>query len=339
MAALLALVAAGLSLVPSAAEAHGPIAPIAGDYLARVGELPAGLRAQVIDGDQQLWLRVPVGRSVLVLDYRGAPYLRFTPAGVAVNRNSAMYYLNQTPAETPPAALGPRTAPSWSVVGAGHSYLWHDGRLHALATVALRPGASYLGRWNIPLRVDGRAAAVSGGVWHAGSPSIVWFWPIVVLLACTVAAWRVRRGRLDERVARALSIGALIAIAVTAVARSLHGRPATTVLQWATLAVTLAFIAWALRRVLFQRPGYFTYFVIAFVAIWEGAELVQTLFDGFVFAAVPPFVARAASVLGLGCGASLLLLVLRLADQARPRSEDELEALDEGLIEADVRSA
>ena len=41
---------------------------------------------------------------MVVLDYQGAPYLRFTPGGVEVNTASAMYYLNQVPAQTPPAA-------------------------------------------------------------------------------------------------------------------------------------------------------------------------------------------------------------------------------------------
>jgi hypothetical protein len=347
MAGVVAVFIAALVALPGTAAAHGPIAPIATDYLARVGQVPDGLRAQVIDGDQGLWLKAPARQTVVVLDYRGAPYLRFSPDGVAVNRNSAMYYLNQTPAQTPPPGLGPRTTASWSEVSGGHSYLWHDGRLHALATVALPPGASYVGRWSIPLRVGSTRAEVSGRVWHSGRPSIVWFWPLVVLLACTVAAWRVRRPGLDLRVARVLSLGALVAIAAAAVARSLHGRPSVTVVQWITLALSFAFIAWALWRMLFQRPGYFTYFVIAFVAIWEGAELAQTLWDGFVLAAVPAFVARAAAVLGLGCGASLLLLVLRLADQARsPRPDDDGDSdsdADDGstvggkLVEADVR--
>jgi hypothetical protein len=122
-----------------------------------------------------------------------------------------------------------------------------------------------------------------------------------------------------------------------------------SVVQWITLALSFAFVAWGLWRVLFQRPGYFTYFVIAFVAIWEGAELAQTLWDGFVLAALPAFVARAAAVLGLGCGASLLLLVLRLADQARtPRLDRDDGGSGDGggggesavggdLVEADLR--
>jgi hypothetical protein len=172
----------------------------------------------------------------------------------------------------------------------------------------------------------------------------VWYWPLIVLLACTLAAWRVRRPGLDLRVARALSLGALVAIGVAAVARSLHGRPSVTVVQWITLALSFTFLAWALWRVLFQRPGYFTCFVIAFAAIWEGAELAQTLWDGFVLAAVPAFVARVAAVLALGCGASLLLLVLRLSDHARsPRlgGEGDGDALvdEAGVVEAEMRGA
>ena len=57
-----------------------------------------------------------------------------------------MYYLNQTPAEQPPPGLGPDAPPSWHQVTTAHDYSWHDGRLHALATVALAPGAVVRGR-------------------------------------------------------------------------------------------------------------------------------------------------------------------------------------------------
>ena len=70
--------------------------------------------AKVIDGDQRLWLRADPGHTVVVLDYQGAPYLRFSRRGVAVNRASAMYYLNQVPAQTPPATTGPRVPARWT---------------------------------------------------------------------------------------------------------------------------------------------------------------------------------------------------------------------------------
>jgi hypothetical protein len=310
-----------LAALPDLAAAHGPVDPVASSYQARVSFAPAGLEAKVIDGDQRMWLRVPPAATAVVLDYGGAPYLRFSPAGVQVNQNSAMYYLNQTPAQSPPSGLTRATPPRWQRIGGGHAYGWHDGRLHALATVALTPGSSYVGRWRVPVSVAGGVSAISGTVWHADRPSIVWFWPLVVLLACLLAAWRLRRPGLDARVARGLAVTALLAIAVAGAGRELHGRPTVSVGQYLLLAVILAFVAWMLRRVLWQVPGYFAYFVIAFVAIWAGIELFSTLLDGFVLLAVPGFVARAATVGCLGCGAGLLLLVFRLAERPARRSD------------------
>ena len=333
----LALVGALVALagVPCAAKAHGPVAPIASSYLARVSRVPPGLEAKVIDGDQRLWLRVARSQTVVVLDYRGAPYLRFSSSGVDVNQNSALYYLNQTPvAETPPSNLTARTPPGWQRVSGAHDYSWHDGRLHALATVALSPGTSYVGRWSIRMLIGGRPGSVSGGVWHANAPSIVWFWPIVVLLVCVLAARRVRRPALDALVARVLAVAALIAIAAAGAGRDLHGRPTVTVLQLITFAIIVAFVAWGLRRVLLQHLGYFALFAIAFVAIWEGVELIPTLLNGFVLAAVPAFLARTAAVLCLGSGVGLLLLAFRLADQTDPDpldGDDSNEYDDEGL--------
>lgn len=328
LALFCACVAVGAS--PCVAEAHGPVAPIASSYLAKVSQVPTGLDANVVDGDQRMWLRVRPGQSVVVLDYRGAPYLRFSHAGVDVNRNSEMFYLNQTPvAATPPSNLSATTRPGWQRVSGGHDYGWHDGRLHALATVALAPGTEYLGRWSIPLRIDGRLSAISGELSHAENPSIVWFWPILVLLVCTLAAWRVRRPELDLRVARLLAIAALAAIAIAAAARDLHGRPTVSLFQLVTFAVIVAFVGWGLRRVLLRPFGYFSFFVISFVAIWEGTQLLPTLLDGFVLAAVPAFATRVAAVVCLGSGGGLLLLVLRLADQRELESSTGVELGDE----------
>jgi hypothetical protein len=228
-----------------------------------------------------------------------------------------MYYLNKTPAETPPSNLTAGTPTSWQQVTGARDYSWHDGRLHALATVAVSPGAAYVGRWSIPLLVDERLSSISGGLWHATDPSIVWFWPIVVLLLCVLAAWRLRRPALDRLVGKAVAMGALVAIAVAGLGSELHGRPTVSVLQRIELGILLAFVAWGLLRVLFERarPEYFFYFVIALVALWEGVLLIPTLLHGFVLLAVPAFVGRAATVLCLGCGMGLLLLGFRTADR------------------------
>jgi hypothetical protein len=321
-ATVTALVGALVALggFPGVAQAHGPVAPIATSYLARVDRVPAGLDAKVVDGDLRMWLRAAPSTTVVVLDYRGAPYLRFSRFGVDLNHNSSMYYLNQSPAETPPSNLTATTPTNWRQVSSGHAYGWHDGRLHALATVALAPGVSYVGRWSVPVGIDGHLSAIAGGLWHADDPSIVWFWPIVVLLACVLAARRVHRPALDRAIARVLAVVALSGVAVAGVGRELHGRPTVSVGQLLLLAVILAFVGWGLCRVLLQRPGYFSYFLISFAALWAGGELVPTLLDGFVLMAVPAFVARAAAVLCLGCGAGVLLLVFRLAGQPQEAS-------------------
>ena len=318
-----------LAAIPSLAGAHGPVAPIATSYLARIGQLPAGLDAEVVDGDQRLWLRVPPTETIVVLDYRGAPYLRFSPAGVAVNRNSPMYYLNQTPSEVPPSSLGPRTPPKWSGVTGAHTSSWHDGRLHALATVAITPGTAYLGRWSIPVRVNGRPNVIAGGLWHADDPSLVWFWPIIVLVACTLAAVRVRRPELDLMVARLLSAVALLASGVAALGTGLHGRPAVSVLQLITLAAVGAFVVWASRRLLLGRTGYFTWFAIGFVAIWEGAKLIPTLLHGFVLAATPAFLTRAACVICLACGIGLLVVASSLIGDPDPDDQSESDEFED----------
>jgi hypothetical protein len=108
-----------------------------------------------------------------------------------------------------------------------------------------------------------------------------------------------------------------------------------SVFQLIAFAVLVAFLVWAVRQLLLRRAGYFTYFAIAFVAIYEGAQLVPTLLNGFVLAAVPAVVARTAAVVCLGCGATLLLFSFRLVDLQRDESEDGEEFEDEFDDEGD----
>jgi hypothetical protein len=320
---LLAGLLAALAL-PAAAQAHGAVNPAASSYLARVGQVPQGTDAKVVDGDLRLWLKASPSTSLVVLDYRGAPYLRFSRAGVSVNRASAMWYLNQVPAQTPPLGLTIRTPPRWERASGGHSYEWHDGRLHALASTARAPGATYIGRWNVPLRLDGVPTAITGGLYHAPGPSPVWFWPIVVIAACVPAALRLRRPALDRRMARGLAATALTAFVLAALARQLHGRPGISAGQWIVLGIELGFAGWAAVRLARAGTGWFVLFLIAAAAIWEGATLVGTLLYGFVLLALPAFPARLAVVACLATGVGLLPVVFALAE--RPQRQRRVVA-------------
>lgn len=328
---LLAGVVAALAL-PAGAQAHGAVDPAASSYQARVGQVPEGTDATVVDGDLRLWMRAAPARPVVVLDYRGAPYLRFDRTGVSANRASAMWYLNQVPAQTPPLGLTVHTPPHWEHVSSGHSYEWHDGRLHALASAARAPGAGFIGRWTVPLRVGGVPTAIGGGLYYAPGPSPVWFWPIVVVIACVLAALRLRRPSLDQRLARGLGATTLTAFLIVALARQLHGRPGISAGQLIVLGLEFAFAAWAATRMA-RGGGWFVLFLVAAAAIWEGASLVGALLYGFVLLALPALPARLAVVACLAGGAGLLPVVFRLAERPpgrRPVAESAAESL-EGL--------
>ena len=74
----------------------------------------------------------------------------------------------------------------------------------------------------------------------------------------------------DAGLARALGATSLVAFALGGAGHDLHGRPDVSTVQLVELALIAAFVVWGLHRVLAGRPGYFTYFVIAFVTLWEG---------------------------------------------------------------------
>ena len=156
--ALAGLVAA-LAVYPAAAQAHGPIAPAASSYFAKVLAAP-GRPAR------RRWSTATCGCGSR---YRAArPWWSWTTGaprtcgsrrtGVDVNHNSSMYYLNETPvAQTPPSNLSPidatelasgdrRTrATSGTTAGCTRSPRW-----------PCSPGVSFVGRWRIPVRVDGQ---------------------------------------------------------------------------------------------------------------------------------------------------------------------------------------
>jgi hypothetical protein len=320
---LLLVLVACLAL-PATASAHGPVDPAASHWQARVLSVPAGLQARAVDGDLRLWLKVPARLTVEVVDYNRAPYLRFTRAGVFVNRHSAMWYVNEVPPVTPPLSLRATTPPAWHRVSAGHSYLWQDGRLQALSRTVLPAGQNDAGRWSVPLRIDGRRAAVTGELLHHGDPSPVWFWPIVVALACVLAGLRLRRPALDRRVARGLTGAALAGFTVASAGHQLHGRPDVTAGQLVVLGIELLFAGWALVWLARDRHGWLSLFVVAGVALWQGVSLAATLTDGYVLMATGTVLGRLSVIGCLAAGAGLLPIVFVMAERGgvRPRRPD-----------------
>jgi len=302
--------------LPTTAAADGPITPTATDYLARVAHVPAGIQAEVVDGYLNLWMQGPPTARVTVLDFAGAPWVRFSSAGVAINRNSEEYYLSQIPVPAVvPTGLTAKTPPRWVKVSSGHSYDWREGRLHALATVALAPGQSYVGRWRIPVAVNGHVETISGGIWHRGAPSVIWFWPVLVLLACALAAWRVRSAELDRGVSRAIALLLLLLVAVGMGGKYLHGSPDVTAGNVLLLLVTLAVLCAIAGRLLGGRSGGPLLLLTAVIALWAGLTLLPVLTHGYALVALPLFLVRVIAAALLGGALSLSLFAVRMLDR------------------------
>jgi len=309
LAVAVALAAAGL--LPGRAAAHaGRTAPAATSFLARISSAPAGIEAKVVDGDQRLWLRVPAATTVLVLGLRGEPYLRFSQQGIEVNTRSTTYYLNRARPLTPPAGLGPRTPPAWKRISKGRSTSWHDDRLHALALAAHPSGSVNLGRWVVPVVVDGRRAQIDGTLQQAAPPSLLWFWPLLLAAALVPALLHLREARLEAQAGWVLAALALAFSTAARLGRELYGRPVVSAGQLA-LAVLTAVVALALAALYLRRDWRVVASIaIGALALYQGIALVGTLRNAYVLAALPGWAERTAAALSLSAGAALLVAVL-----------------------------
>jgi hypothetical protein len=207
-AALAAALLAALVLPPLAA-AHGPGSstslPGYTSSIAAVRPRGTALDVRVLGGDDRLRLTNRTGRDLVVLGYEGEPYLDFRPGkGVFQNTRSPAVYLNlDRLAQTQlPKSVNPRAKPSWSVVAPGNTYEWHDHRIHWMSTIpppAVAKDPSKPQRvfdWTVPMRLNGKRAAISGTLDYAppgggGSSTltiVAWIALGVAVLACATTA-------------------------------------------------------------------------------------------------------------------------------------------------------
>lgn len=297
--------------MPATASAHvGRVAPAATNDLARITSLPRGLEARVVDGDQALWLRASPALTVVVLGLREEPYLRFSAAGVAVNTRSATWFLDRVRPLAVPRGITPATAPRWRPLTRYHWWTWHEDRLHALALAAHPGGNAFLGRWVVPLVVDGRRTEIRGGLWQRASASLLWFWPLLLVAACIPALLRLRDARLEAQVGAALAALALGAATAARLGRELYGRPTVSTGQLALVAATCA-VALGLGALWLRRDWRSVGAVaIGIAAAYQGLALVSVLRDGWVLSVLPAWAERTAAALSLASGAALLVVVL-----------------------------
>jgi hypothetical protein len=295
---------------PPAALAHaGGTAPHATSFLARVRTVPAGVAAQAVDGDQQLWLEAAPNATVIVTGLRGEPYLRFARDGVAVNQRSATWYLNRALPVSPPPGLTPGTKPDWHPVTSGHAYLWHEDRLHALSAAARAPGPGAVGTWAVPLTVDGRPGRVTGSLTYEPPPSPVWFWPIVVAAACAWALIRLRRAPLEAAIGTATAVLVLATVVVAHVGSDFLGRPTVSASAVASFAGWCATSAIAVALLIGRRRRQIGALAAAVLGLTTGLGFVATLTHGYVLAVLPAALVRVTTVVALAGSVVLVLLI------------------------------
>jgi hypothetical protein len=196
LAAVSAICGVALVLVPAAAP-HGPEAPGTG-YIASVAGLDPlvlGVSVNVVGGDARLRLSNYSGKTVVVLGYRGEPFLRFGRNGVYENMRSPSVYLSRTRypiASSVPPSASASSAARWRKIAPGSSYTWFDHRIHWTQKdpppgVQKEPRRIQLiFRWRVPALADGKRFVVSGQLGFAPSPTqpgsgIPWLVGAVVL--------------------------------------------------------------------------------------------------------------------------------------------------------------
>jgi hypothetical protein len=276
-----------------------------------------GVTAKVVDGDQRLWMSADPGLTVIVVGRFGEPYLRFSSAGVDENLRSPTTYLNRATPVMAPSGSDAKLPPAWKHLTDSHSYIWHEDRLHVLAGRSSAPGE--VGPWVVPLTVNGRSEVIRGQLWRAADPSLLWFWPPVVILACVVALLRVRDQRITRALGRALALAAVAAVVVARIGLELYGHPGVSSWQHVNLALTGLLAVLLIALLLRPRGTGFVAFVAGAAGVYQGIVLLPTLTEGYVLAAAPATIERAAGAAAIACGIGAMLSFV-FADGGAARS-------------------
>jgi hypothetical protein len=321
--------AAGVSAVLAALVLPGTAAghvvrgaPVATDFSARIRGLvpPAdAVRAVVIDGDRQLSLTVGPSMRVAIPGALGEPLLRFSPGGVFVNRRSLTAQSDRIATTDLRPVTDPRAPPQWHRLTTGHTYRWHEHRLHALEPLAAgRSSEADLGRWSVPLLIDGRRHALIGTLRYR-PPGATWAWIAgacgIAILTCALVA--VSRPAW-QRATVLIAVAAALLTGTIRIARDLYGRPDLTASNYLDIAFTTAVGLALLLALLGGRGGVplFTACLVGIGSLFQGIALSPIVTHGYALTALSTTAARAAvtAVLGLGAG----LLAVTLWTQFRP---------------------
>lgn len=287
-------------LVPANAAAHGRGPTVAIDDRLVLSHAVPGLTVRILDGDRSLHVSVAPGHDVVIRGYLGEPMLRFASGVVTANRAS-------------PTASADRVVSAgsgWVEVARGRTYAWHDHRL-APPPGGGGGGGGAVGRWTVPVTVDGSQATIAGTFWRVERPDLV-PWLVGALAAASavaLVAFRLPRARGTLALALAIVAGAAALTAIAAFA--LRDAPTGNV-QWLQLAAG-GIVAAAAAAVLLRTHGARQTAVAGVIGALAAAAMLSALpvfRHGVVISALPATAARlacAAALVGGACAAAVSL--------------------------------
>jgi hypothetical protein len=165
-----------------------------------------GLTVKVVEVGSRLEVENRTGKELIVLGYKGEPYLRIGPDGVYENRLSPATYLNKsrkggTPTEAAEKAKVGDT--DWAKTSSEPVARWHDHRIHWMGNinppeVRNSPDTRHVikmsaddTQWVVAMRLDNQDVVAKGDlVWQPGPSPLPWFAIILVSLAAVVVIGR-----------------------------------------------------------------------------------------------------------------------------------------------------
>lgn len=188
-------------------------------------DVTVGLGGQFVRVDNQ-----GAGR-IVVLGYRGEPFLRVSPQRVQVNpRSTTAAQTGQLPRTAQPTATGAQ----WVQLADTGSVSWTDARVDGRVLPA---GESET--WTLPLVVDGQRVTVTGSRTGLAAPSA---WPWVAALGLVAAAVAALGWRRDwHRPVAAATVAGVMVYGLSMAGAGAIPQPSGPLSGWGIIAVLGAF--------------------------------------------------------------------------------------------------
>ncbi len=322
-ARVLAMFAVALGAVVCSADpaaAHGVAGVQPTNYEVRITSVVPRLRGvelRAVDLGNRLELRNNSDGDIVVLGYRGEPYLRVGPNGAEENLRSPATYLNKRNdlSEQVPSSANASAAPQWRKLTSAPVARWHDHRAHWMGTqlppnVRRDPGRRQvvqhfvimLREGNAPIRVTGEVIWVpSPSPWPAVLGALVLAVIVLALSRTSVWAW-VLGGTLALLLAtESLHVlglwGATTSTGVTKLAASAY--------SLGGIVVGIVALVWLVRRGgVAAIPAVLV--AAVFLTVSGGLGDITVLSHSQVPSTLPDWIARLEVVVALGLGVGLL---------------------------------